>query len=65
MSSPLKNETRKLVPKCAIKSLVDSKWIYSIKEGNSVKQPLGFKVRLVAKSSIQNWVLTIMRYFPS
>lgn len=58
MCSPLKNETWKLVPKCAIKSLVDSK-------GNSVKQPLGFKVRLVAKGFIQNWVLTIMRYFPS
>lgn len=38
-----------LVSKTAVKSYVDYKCVFSIKEGNSERKPLIFKARLVAK----------------
>jgi transposase InsO family protein len=53
MKSLVKNDTWKLVPKPKDKSLVGCKWVYSIKEGSSSKEPLRFKARLVAKGFTQ------------
>lgn len=53
MKSIVKNNTWKLVPKLENNSLVDCKWVYSIKEENSSKQPLRFNIRLVAKGFTQ------------
>lgn len=53
MRSLVKNNTWTLVPKPKDKSLVDCKWVYSIKEGSSSKEPLRFKARLVAKGFTQ------------
>lgn len=49
MDSLLKNKTWILVPKPKNKSIVDYKWIYSIKEGNIENWRVRFKVRLVTK----------------
>lgn len=47
------NETWKLVPRPAGKSLFDYKWIYNIEEESSVNQSLNFKFRLVTKGITQ------------
>lgn len=53
MRSLMKNKTWVLVPKPTRKSCVGCKWIFTIKEGNSEKEPFRFKAGLVAKDFTQ------------
>ena len=47
------NGTWELVPKLENQRLVECKWLYKLKEGMSIYEPLRFKVKLVAKRFTQ------------
>ncbi|KAH9668177.1 hypothetical protein KPL70_021322 [Citrus sinensis] len=53
MRSLIKNHTWDLIPKPEKKKVVGYKWIYKIKEGIPVVEPLRYKARLVAKGFTQ------------
>ena len=53
LSSLKKNGTWQLVVRPKDQKVVDSKWIYKVKEGVNKTDPVRFKARLVAKSFTQ------------
>ncbi|KAL5580816.1 hypothetical protein UlMin_013258 [Ulmus minor] len=53
MHSLMKNNTWELVSKLEKQRVVDCKWIYKIKEGNTPRDKVRYKARLVAKGFTQ------------
>jgi len=47
------NKTWKLVPRPDKQKLIKYKWLFKLKEGMSLSDPLRFKVRLVAKGFLK------------
>ena len=53
MESLRTNGTWELVPQPANQKLIDCKWLFKVKEGMNVSDPIRYKARLVAKGFTQ------------
>ena len=63
MKSSWKNDTWELVPRPNKQKVIDCKWIYKIKEGNTPKEQVRYKVRLVEKRFTQKEGIDFTKIF--